>query len=94
MYYWKAYSDDGAYKVNSTRGFKTQKEAYNHMRNAVLEKMKWNTEYDEDFDVDGFDGTIPIEYDVHFNFSQGKITHKSYSGLYTYEIYERNENEI
>lgn len=82
MYYWKAYSDDGAYEVHSTRGFKTQKEAYNHMRNAVLEKMKWNTEYDEDFDAEG----DPIIYTV--TFTKSSITHESYSGLYTYEIYE------
>ena len=83
MYYWKASSDDGAFEDKSERGFATQKEAYEDMRNAALEKMKWNTEYDEDFEEN-----IPIGYDVHFVFAQGKITHESYSGLYTYEIYE------
>ena len=88
MYYWKASSDDGAFSDHSICGFKTKVQAYNDMRNAALEKMKWNTEYDEDFVVDGFSGDVPIEYDVHFNFAQGKITHESYSGLYTYEITE------
>lgn len=88
MYYWRAYSDDGAYEVDSVtdygKQFKTQKEAYEHMRNAALEKMKWNTEYDEDFEDD-----YPIGYTVNFMFSKGKITHESYSGLYTYEIIEQ-----
>lgn len=45
--------------------------------------MKWNTEFDEDFDeVD------EIGYGVLF--SKDKIIHESYSGEYTYEIYERN----
>lgn len=90
MYYWIANSDDGAYEVDSIRDlnkqFKTKREAYDDMRNAALEKMKWNTEYDEDYDEQGVEY---IDYDVHFEFSKGKITHESYSGLYTYEIKEQ-----
>ena len=57
------------------------------MRNAALEKMKWNTEYDADFaDIidDGY-----IGYEVKF--SRNKIIHESYSGVYTYEIKEVQE---
>ena len=55
------------------------------MRNSALEKMKWNTQYEEDFhDVDGY-----IGYNVKF--SQDKIIHESYSGVYTYEIKEIKE---
>lgn len=89
MYYWIANSDDGAFEEDSIRDygkkFNTKREAYDDMRNAALEKMKWNTEYDEDYD----EPDEYIDYDVHFEFSQGKITHKSYSGLYTYEIKEQ-----
>ena len=81
MYNWICKSGDGAYTEESKSNFETKIEAYNDMRNAALEKMKWNTEYDEDFDdVD------EIDYHVDFVFSQGKIIHTSYSGIYTYEI--------
>lgn len=86
MYYWVANSDDGAYCINNiNQCFKTQKEAYDDMRDAALEKVKWNTQYDEDY----ADGTEVIDYDIHFKFSQNKIIHESYSGTYTYEIKEK-----
>jgi hypothetical protein len=56
------------------------------MRNAVLEKMKWNTEYDEDFS----DGTDAISYKVWFE--QGMIVHQSFSGTYVYLIVNEDEN--
>lgn len=88
MYYWIANSDDGAYEVDSIRDlnkqFKTKREAYDDMRNAALEKMKWNTEYDEDF---YFYDDDPIRYKV--TFWKRKIIHESYSGIYKYEIYEK-----
>ena len=83
MFYWKASSDDGAFEDVSEKGFETEKEAYEDMRNAALEKMKWNTEYDEDFD-DGFEDFV--KYKVKFK--KNKIIHKSFSGKYTYKIYE------
>ena len=77
-YYWIAESNDG-FDDKSTKIFDTQKEAYEDMRSAALEKMKWNTEYDEDFtDCD------TIEYEVHFY--KDEIVHGSYSGIYTYRI--------
>ena len=81
MFYWIARSNDNSFEDESEVYFDTKKEAYNDMRNAAIEKMKWNTEYDEDFE-DGVD----IGYEVLF--SQDKITHTSYSGVYTYEIKE------
>ena len=82
MYKWVCKSNDGAYKEESKYNFETKKEAYNDMRNAVFEKVKWNTEYDEDFDYDG------EVIDYHVDFSQGRIVHESYSGIYTYTIYK------
>ena len=83
-YYWVASSSDGSFEDNSSKMFDTKKECYDDMRNAVLEKMKWNTQFDEDFsDINEDDY---IGYSVHFN--QNYITHQSYSGLYTYEIKE------
>ena len=90
VYHWKAYSTDGAFEDESIRDFETEKEAYEDMRNAALEKMKWNTEYDEDFDTDGFDGTVPIDYEVKFY--KRKIVHESYSGIYIYEIFDNSED--
>ena len=43
MYYWVAECKDGAFDDGSEIYFKTKREAYNAMRDAVLEKMKWNT---------------------------------------------------
>ena len=80
-YKWIANTDDGAFKDESDKLFNTKEECYNDMRNAVLEKMKWNTEFSEDFD----EGTT-INYAV--SFSQDAIAHSSYSGLYTYRIVE------
>ena len=84
-YHWRAYSDDGGFEDESTKDFETEKEAYEDMRNAALEKMKWNTEYDEDFEDD-----VPIGYTVIFE--KNKITHSSYSGLYVYEIFNDGVN--
>ena len=80
MYEWVCKSDDGVYEEESGRGFETRREAYNDMRNAALEKMKWNTEYDEDFEDE------EDEVGYHVVFSKGKIIHESYSGIYTYVI--------
>ena len=84
-YFWTARSNDNSYHANSfEKGiwFSTEKAAYDHMRDAALEKMKWNTEYDEDFDSQ----TEFIGYDVEF--SRDKIVHRSYSGVYTYTIHK------
>lgn len=84
MFYWLAESDDGSFTDISVGMFNTQKEAYEDMRNAALEKMKWNTEYDEDFyDVDA------IDYEVVFY--KDKIIHSSYSGEYTYTIHKKED---
>lgn len=87
MYYWVAESNDGCYEDRSEEYFVTKREAYDDMRNAVLEKMKWNTEYDEDFS----DGTKRIDY--HVIFSKNCIVHESYSGIYTYKIMEKVERK-
>ena len=83
-YKWIASSDDGCFEDESRQEFTSKRECYNDMRNAALEKMKWNTQYDVDFaDLleDGY-----IGYEVRF--SRNKIIHASYSGVYTYEIKE------
>lgn len=87
---WVASCDDAAFEDESTKLFDTEQECYNDMRNAVLGKMKWNTEYDEDFH-DLEEGTY-ICYEVKFN--QRKITHESYSGLYTYTMIEIDDDPI
>ena len=87
-YKWIAECSDGAFNDESAL-FDSEKECYNDMRNAVLEKMKWNTEYDDDFtDIQDDDY---IGYEVHF--SKREITHKSYSGKYTYKIVEQPQKK-
>lgn len=80
-YKWVANSDDGAFEDESKTLFSSKKSCYNNMRRHALEKMQWNTQYDEDFyDCDS------IGYEVQF--TPNSITHKSYSGVYTYQIVE------
>ena len=86
MYYWVARCEDGAFNDESEICFKTKREAYNAMRNAALDKMKWNTEYDEDFEDDDSE----IFYEVEFH--KDKIIHRSYSGTYVYEIKRKNSS--
>lgn len=82
-YKWVAASNDGAFEDESCKEFTSKRECYNDMRNAALEKMKWNTEFTNCDDND------TLGYKVHF--SQNKIIHESYSGVYTYEIKEVQE---
>ena len=80
-YKWVAKSDDGAFEDESRTLFSSKKSCYNNMRRHALEKMQWNTQYDEDFY-----GCDSIGYEVQF--TPNSITHKSYSGVYTYQIIE------
>ena len=82
---WVAFSHDYAFEGGSKETFTDKKECYNAMRDAVLSKMKWNTEYDEDFT----EGDDAVEYKVRFE--QGMIIHESYSGVYVYKIVGKDE---
>jgi len=82
---WVGYSNDLSYKEESEGTFETEQECYNDMRDAVLSKMKWNTEWDEDFDTH----EDYVDYRVHFE--QSMIVHSSYSGCYVYLIIKENE---
>jgi hypothetical protein len=87
-YKWVASSDDdGTFEDESRTLFDTLEACYNDMRNAALEKMKWNTVFDEDYSYD----TDTIGYEVYF--SQNMIEHISYSGRYTYRIVECPQNK-
>lgn len=82
-YRWVAESNDLSFEDESRQEFASKEECYNDMRNAALEKMKWNTEFTD------CDENDTLGYKVHF--SQNKIIHESYSGVYTYEIKEVQE---
>lgn len=82
-YRWVAESNDRSFEDESRQEFVSKEECYNDMRNAALEKMKWNTEFTD------CDENDTLGYKVHF--SQNKIIHESYSGVYTYEIKEVQE---
>ena len=81
-YKWVAECSDGAFNDESRELYQTKEECYCYMRDAALEKMKWNTEYNQDFDNE----EDSIGYKV--SFSQNEIVHTSYSGTYTYKIVE------
>ncbi len=82
-YRWVAESNDRSFEDESRQEFASKEECYNDMRNAALEKMKWNTEFTD------CDENDTLGYKVHF--SQNKIIHESHSGVYTYEIKEVQE---
>lgn len=82
---WVAFSNDGAYVDNSRKTFADKKECYDDMRNAVLRKMTWNTEFYVDFN----DADDAVEYKVRFK--QDMIIHESYSGIYVYKIVGEDE---
>ena len=82
---WVAFSHDGSYEDGSRSSFEKKEDCYNSMRDAVLSKMKWNTEYAEDFEGEG----DAVEYKVWF--TQDMIIHESYSGVYVYKIVGENE---
>ena len=84
-YKWVGFSYDGSYEDFSRGSFDNKKDCYNDMRNAVLEKMKWNTEYDEDFPYED----DAVGYKVRF--TQDMIIHTSYSGVYVYKIVYADE---
>lgn len=80
-YFWIASSDDSAYEDYSDGLFTDKRECYDDMRDSALEKMKWNTQYNEDF----YEPDDYIGYKVRF--SKNMIVHDSYSGSYTYQIF-------
>jgi hypothetical protein len=84
-YSWTASSNDGSFEDNG-RWFDTHEEAYEDMRFHAMEKMKWNTEWEDFSDLPEGDF---IAYDVHF--SRNSIVHRSYSGIYTYVIAKKRE---
>ena len=86
-YKWVAECSDGAFNDESKELYQTKEECYCDMRDAALEKMKWNTEFRHDFD--GEDDSIGYEV----SFSQNEIKHISYSGTYTYKIIEAPMSE-
>lgn len=88
-YKWIAFSHDWSFEDNSEKSFDTIKECYDDMRNAVAEKMMWNTNYDEDFEhlddtVADADYCDAIHYQVWFE--KRMIVHYSFSGTYVYLI--------
>lgn len=87
QYYWSVKGDDG-YEDETLDRYDTQEEAYNAMREAALDKMKWNTEFREDF----YEKDDVIDYSV--TFSKNEIVHKSYSGVYTYTIQSKTVFDI
>lgn len=102
MYKWVCNSDDGYFEdsdIDHHCTFETQEECYYDMRDAVLAKMTWNTEWtdllEDCGDYEDKDGIVTMKekddtgywgigYDVRFY--THKIVHTSYSGTYTYEI--------
>lgn len=90
-YTWICYCDKTEYISESEKMFDKREDCYNDMRNAALEKMKWNTQYDEDllpmYEENDEDY---IGYSVKFH--KNYISHNSYSGEYVYTIHEVDDD--
>lgn len=90
-YTWICYCDKTEYICESEKMFDTKEECYNDMRNAALEKMKWNTQYREDVLPTCENDILDyIGYSVKFN--KDYISHNSYSGEYVYTIHEVDDD--
>ena len=91
-YKWVARSNDG-FEDATTKRFDDERDCYEDMRDAVLEKMTWNTDYD-DFGHEYDEENVVTHYDVEFN--PKFITHKSYSGYYVYLLvpFEISDDEL
>ena len=67
---WVAYCHDWAFEDNSNTPFETEGECYKDMQAHALEKMKWNTNYEDgdfaDCTDDYYDG-ITYEKDKTFS---------------------------
>ena len=77
LYYWTL--DCDCYSERSENNFKTHRECYEDMRQAVNKKVLWNIEYD-DFAHD--EELIPIKIIANRN----QISCESYSGTYTWTV--------
>lgn len=94
FYYWTVESSDGF--TDKTKAlFKTQADCYADMVKHAIDKIKWNTLWTDLVETDdkpNDDGLITndkldllhIHYDL--DIYPDKIVHKSYSGIYTYQI--------
>lgn len=90
---WVAKSNDGSFQDESRCVFDTKEEAYNDMRSAALEKMKWNTEWADVIGGFGEDNDdFSLGYEVHF--CPSWIEHTSYSGTYTYKIIQATSEDL
>lgn len=83
IYIWRVSCNDGNFDDHSAKSFDTIQECYNDMRNAALEKQKWNTDYDE-LMADGY----PITWNCEFNPIENKIVINHCGLIYTYTIEE------
>lgn len=89
---WVAESDDDSFHDESETEFDSQEECYQDMRDAVLEKMKWNTEWEDIIDDTQYRYnehgvlTTPTSIGYEVVFAPDHIVHVSYSGTYTYKI--------
>ncbi len=77
---WRVTSNDG-FDDRCNKAFDTINECYNDMRNAALEKMKWNTEYDELLGDD-----MSVRWDSLFDPENKQIVITCCSCVYTYKI--------
>ena len=84
-YMWIGSSNDASYSERSRTTFDNEEDCYKDMVNEVSEKIKWNTEWHDCREYE------TIHYDI--TYSRRKIVHKSYSGIYTYNLIEVSDHK-
>ena len=99
---WKCASSDGASEGESAKVFATQAECYADMVKAATGKVAWDVEFDDvtsDIETYTENGVLKTDagkgwaFNRHMTFQPHRITHKSDSCTYTYEIEALNYDE-
>lgn len=93
MFYWVAREKASfGWHDASDKQFATEKEAYDDMMRAALEKMKWAHDYVEDFGHEGDDagGCYEVDLDISVN----QITLTQHTGKYVFNLVEVNREKL
>lgn len=91
-FYWVARENTRyGWTDESAKSFNTEKECYDDMMNAVIEKMRWAHDYDEDFggeeDANGY-------YPLNLEIAVREIKLVQHTGEYIYKLVEVEKDKL
>lgn len=93
VFYWVARENSSFGWHDSSAGtFATEKEAYDDMMRAAIEKMKWGHDYVEDFGHEGDDagGCYEVDLDISVN----QITLTQHTGRYVFNLVKVDREKL